>query len=342
MGTVLVASGDRGVGTHLGKALGEMGHRVLTAASGAETLRLVEEEDVQVVIADLALGTAETADLLVRIHRRHPEVPTMVAGDAAALRRVPPPLLERAFHLLPGDTAAERLAEAVARAVEQYRQNRENLSSLRQLEKLKQTSMELANMIRWDALGKFLQDQEAFHRKLVDLIAMTLDVEIVSLMLIEGKTQRMRIAVARGLDDAIRRTVSKKVGEGIAGWVAKEGEPLLIKDIRRETTQGESRFQSQYKNRSLMCVPLKVNGKTVGVLNANNKVSGEPFSEQDLALFTTCSCLVALSFATTQLYQRLAASVEDLAKTQKKLVATARALEAKTAEASLLKTRVKG
>lgn len=343
METIVVASEDRSMRARLGKSLGEMGYNVLAVAGAADAFRAVQDEEIHVVIVDVGLGMVETADLLSRIHRRRPEVPLMVTGDPVTLRQVPPPILERAFHLLPdGAGGEERLAEAVARAVEQNRQNRDNLRRLRQLEKLKQSSVELSNMIRWDMLGKFLKDQQAFYRKLVDLIALTLEVEIVSLMLIEQKTQRMRIAVARGLDEAIQKSASRKVGEGIAGWVAKQGEPLFIRDIGRETTQGESRFQAQYKTRSLMCVPLKVNGKTIGVLNANNKMSGEPFTEQDMALFTTISCVVALSFANAQLFERLAASVEDLAKTHKKLVSTNLALEAKSAEISALKAKLKG
>jgi len=341
METVLVASSDRTLRANMGRALGEIGYNVLTAASVEDALRLAQEE-VQVVIADVSLGMEETADLLARIHRRRPEVPTLVAGEAAALRQVPPPILERAFHLLPSGTAAERLAEAVARAVEQNRQNRENLKRLRQLERLKKSAVELANMIRWDEPGKGLTDTGIFHQQLIDLIAMTLEVEIVSLMMVEDKTQRLRIVVAKGLDESIRKTASRKVGEGIAGWVAKEGEPLLIKDIRRETTHGESRFHPQYKNRSLMCVPLKVNGKVIGVLNANNKASGEPFTEQDMAVFTTYACLVALSFANAELFARMAASVDDLARTNKKLVRASLDLEAKTNELNLLKSKLKG
>src|SRR3990172_5610681 len=83
--------------------------------------------------------------------------------------------------------------------------------------------MELANMVRWDALGKFLQDHEAFSRKLIDLIALTLEVERVSLMLIDEKTQRMRIAYAKGLDEEVRKSVSTKVGGGISGWGGRGG-----------------------------------------------------------------------------------------------------------------------
>src|SRR5262249_22986990 len=50
----------------------------------------------------------------------------------------------------------------------------------------------------------------------------------------------------------------------------------------------DRRFQRlnhpQYETKSLLCVPLRVAGETVGVLNVNNKVSGTPFDEDDLAL----------------------------------------------------------
>src|SRR5574341_156665 len=194
METVLVATGDRNFGARFGRALAEMGYQVLSAASPAEALRQVQEAEVHVLVADAALGMAETADLLSRVHRRRREVPALVAGEPAALRKLPPPILERAFHLIPSEPTADRLAEAVARAVAQNRQYREDSRRLRQLEKLKESAMELANMVRWDELGKFLQDHEAFSRKLIDLIALTMEVERVSLMLIDDKTPRMRIA----------------------------------------------------------------------------------------------------------------------------------------------------
>jgi GAF domain-containing protein len=86
-----------------------------------------------------------------------------------------------------------------------------------------------------------------------------------------------------------------------------------------------------------MCVPLKVNGKTIGVLNANNKVTGEPFDENDLALFTTFSCLVSLSFATTQLFERLASSVDELARTNARLARVNVDLEARVRELQALR-----
>ena len=86
-----------------------------------------------------------------------------------------------------------------------------------------------------------------------------------------------------------------------------------------------------------MCVPLKVNGKTVGVMNANNKLTGEAFDEYDLALFTTFSCIVSLGLATAQLFEQLTASVDELAVTNARLARTNAELETRVRELQALK-----
>jgi GAF domain-containing protein len=88
-----------------------------------------------------------------------------------------------------------------------------------------------------------------------------------------------------------------------------------------------------------MCVPLKVNGKCVGVLNANNKVTGETFDEHDLALFTIFSCLVSLSLATTQIFEQLISSVDELAVTNARLARANVELEARLRELQVLKSK---
>jgi hypothetical protein len=66
-------------------------------------------------------------------------------------------------------------------------------------------------------------------------------------------------------------------------------------------------------------------------------VTGEPFTEADLALFTTFSCLVSLSLATTQIFERLASSVEELARTNARLARANVELEARVRELQALR-----
>ncbi|HTU01274.1 MAG TPA: GAF domain-containing protein, partial [Candidatus Sulfotelmatobacter sp.] len=141
------------------------------------------------------------------------------------------------------------------------------------------------------------------------------------------------------LDAEVQRQAACPVGEGIAGGVAKSGEPLLIRDLSQDPRFGKRPRHPRYRTDSLMCVPLKVNGKTIGVLNANNKVSGAAFDEYDLAVFTTFACLVSVSLATAQLYEQLTASVDELALTNARLARANHELEARLKELQALRGR---
>jgi GAF domain-containing protein len=148
----------------------------------------------------------------------------------------------------------------------------------------------------------FTFEQDDLIQGIIDLLADILGVEKASLMLLNAKTGEMRIKAARGLTAYVIQNTVKKVGEGIAGWVAREGKPLLIKDVQRDPQFSESAFYHQYTTRSLICVPLKLGDRVVGVLSANNKNSGEPFNEDDLYLGTIFSHLLLLTLHSAQLH----------------------------------------
>ncbi len=92
-----------------------------------------------------------------------------------------------------------------------------------------------------------------------------------------------------------------KIGEGITGWVAREGTPVLVNDVR-----SDPRFSSKYDNdtgfktRSILCVPLTLGGRTIGILEVLNKKDGEKFSEQDTKILFSMADHAALSIYRTK------------------------------------------
>jgi GAF domain-containing protein len=103
-----------------------------------------------------------------------------------------------------------------------------------------------------------------------------------SLMLADELTGDLVINCARGLDEAIVRQTRINAPSRIAGWVAQEGKPLLVEDIGADPRFFRMNLDTQYNSRSLLSLPLKVQDRVVGVLNLNNKKSGDAFSQQDL------------------------------------------------------------
>jgi len=108
-----------------------------------------------------------------------------------------------------------------------------------------------------------------------------------------------------------------KVGEGIAGWVAQEGLPVIVPDVSID-----KRFHSgldketDFTTRSLMCVPIKSKGTTLGVLEVINKTTNGPFTKDDLNLLMRLVDHAAVAIERASLYQKMAelSITDDLTK----------------------------
>ena len=127
------------------------------------------------------------------------------------------------------------------------------------------------------------EDLSELFGAIVEMVAATLETSIVSLVLVDPDRGDLFVAAAVGLDPkgvGGRRTTMRS---GVAGAVAAWGRPVLVENI--ETDRRFRRLNHpQYQTKSLLCVPLRVEGNVIGVVNANNKTSGESFDEDDLAL----------------------------------------------------------
>lgn len=119
----------------------------------------------------------------------------------------------------------------------------------------------------------------------VQMISEVMEAQIVSAMLVDPERGDLRVAASLGLDEAARK---RRVGYrgGVSGKALAQGTPVLVNDI-----ETDPRFRRpshpQYFTKSLLCVPLIVDGESVGVVNVNNKRSRQPFDENDLALLST-------------------------------------------------------
>lgn len=91
-----------------------------------------------------------------------------------------------------------------------------------------------------------------------------------SLLMVDEETGELYYALTTGKTSVMNGT-RLRPGEGIAGWVAKTGEPLVVPDVRLDREW--SRFARQHPElnlHSIACVPLRHGGRTLGVLQLHN------------------------------------------------------------------------
>lgn len=129
-------------------------------------------------------------------------------------------------------------------------------------------------------------EEEGFVDTLVDSVAAAakdmLDAEASSLLLYDD-AGALRFEYVEGPASNTLKGKAIKPGEGIAGWSAKEGKPVIKNDVN-EDPRFTKRFdkESGFVTKSILCVPLVFGGRCMGVIEAINKRDASGFTEEDL------------------------------------------------------------
>lgn len=123
-----------------------------------------------------------------------------------------------------------------------------------------------------------------------------------SIMLINDQGY-LTIEVAQGLSEEIIANTRVRLGEGIAGWVAMTGEPLLL-----EGKVKDPRFKSLVERKdsikSSLCVPLKTKENIIGVLMLRRPRSAAKFTDSQLRFLSVIADQAAIAVENARLYRQ--------------------------------------
>lgn len=146
---------------------------------------------------------------------------------------------------------------------------------------------------------------EEILRLIVEMAAGTLDARTCSLMLIDEETGELVIAAAQRAGAAYLNRPHLKVGDGIAGLVARDGKPIAVEDVQRDPRFQAKEMAAQEGLRALLSVPLVVRDRVIGVFNAY-KDRPHRFTEAEVKLLTTLANQTALAIENANLVVRSA------------------------------------
>jgi GAF domain-containing protein len=132
----------------------------------------------------------------------------------------------------------------------------------------------------------------AFTRKLGGLLR----AERSSLFLVEGDF--LTLKVAESLEEM--GEIRFPVGTGIAGVVARSGDPIRIDDAYADPRfNREVDRQTGFRTRSILCLPVKnQQGKVFAVAQLLNRRDGKPFDDADEQRFTSFIQSIGVIFET--------------------------------------------
>ncbi|MBT8495205.1 MAG: sensor domain-containing diguanylate cyclase [Deltaproteobacteria bacterium] len=148
-------------------------------------------------------------------------------------------------------------------------------------------------------IGKLVSSGEDLGEmlsRIAELSCELVEADACSIMLLDSSSELLTGKAAHGLRGSDIRSISFRVGEGVAGNVAASGQAALISDVRNDdrfvdlpASKASLRSQPrqvQSRIRSLVCVPLEARDRLVGVLTATGSEVGTfGVEEQDFLGF---------------------------------------------------------
>jgi diguanylate cyclase (GGDEF)-like protein len=106
---------------------------------------------------------------------------------------------------------------------------------------------------------------------IMDKMAQFFGPERWSMLMVDEATQELYYAIAVGENSESLKGLRVPLGEGVAGWVASTGNPLVVPDVALDPHWNAfSRAHPDLKIQSIACVPVRSDNKTLGVIQLLN------------------------------------------------------------------------
>jgi PAS domain S-box-containing protein len=123
------------------------------------------------------------------------------------------------------------------------------------------------------------------------------------LMLVDPDTGELEFQAARNMDSETIASSSFEISRSIVNQVAASGEPVVTTNA-----QMDPRFKAQesvigYNLRSILCVPLRVRGRTTGVIYADNRILTSLFADSDRDLLAAFANQAAVAIENARLFE---------------------------------------
>jgi len=150
------------------------------------------------------------------------------------------------------------------------------------------------------AIGAQLESP-GLYRAILMKTAELAGAEQASLMIFDETSQELSIKCVKGLNEKIVQSLRVKPGQGIAGLVFETGRSLLVKNVDQDPRFTE-RQRARYKTKSLICVPLRIDQRKIGVINLTDKTGGG-FDENDLRLVESVASHASVALDRTDYYK---------------------------------------
>lgn len=172
---------------------------------------------------------------------------------------------------------------------------------------LKRELQELSVLLEISSAINSSLDLEQVMQKVMDILRHKMGMERGTLTILDTKTNEIFIEVAHGLGkDQIQRG-RYRLGEGVTGRVVAAGEPIIIPNVGKEPlflNKTKARGDMEKANISFICVPIKLDNKTIGAFSVDRLFEENISLEEDVRLLTIISSMIVQAVRIHQIVQK--------------------------------------
>ncbi|HEV3306631.1 MAG TPA: GAF domain-containing protein [Candidatus Sulfotelmatobacter sp.] len=142
-------------------------------------------------------------------------------------------------------------------------------------------------------------DLDTTLRRVSEVVRKVIDYEIFAILLLNDKTQELRIRFQVGYPADFAERARVKLGEGVSGQAAQSRQSVLVDDV----TQDPAYIAAVPNVRSELAVPLITKNRVIGVIDLEARDPGY-FTEEHSRLLTLIASRIAGGIENAQLYTR--------------------------------------
>jgi GAF domain-containing protein len=142
--------------------------------------------------------------------------------------------------------------------------------------------------------------------EIVATAAHVLRANAASLYLIDETTEELVFEVSLGEKAAEVRKFRLPLGRGFAGFTAATGQAIAVADVQRDPRWAQEIGRAvQYTPQTILCVPLIVGDRVIGVLQLLDKLGGMPFDQADIETAGRFATQAAIAISQSRATQSL-------------------------------------
>lgn len=290
-------------------------HEIVCVKDGKSAIEALMQKPFDVAIVDLILPDIDGIELVRRMRGLAPKIKIIVITAHASVDNAIMCLREGATDFIKKPFADAELLHSVGKALFEKKVGEEIERLVDELEN-KLWRLKLINEVIVDITS--VTDKTHLIRRIMEKLKDFFHVDGLSLFFYDPSKKEIYIEeIVGGGGDKLKR-MALKLGEGVAGWCAKERKPVIVNNA-----YSDERFSNLfdkrigYKTKNLMACPVEFEGELFGVLELVNKKDGD-FTEDDFELLNIISKHISIALHHIRIKSELekAKRIEEMKKNE--------------------------